>query len=59
MLRLKPPQLVILDEPTNHLDLHSIAAVEAALASYDGALMVITHDRDFVDAVGVDRELVL
>jgi len=55
----RPPQLIVLDEPTNHLDLDSIAAVEAALAAYDGALLVVSHDRDFLDAVGVDRELVL
>jgi ATPase subunit of ABC transporter with duplicated ATPase domains len=59
LLRLKPPQLVILDEPTNHLDLDSITAVEAALAAYDGALMIITHDRDFLATVGLDREFVL
>jgi ATPase subunit of ABC transporter with duplicated ATPase domains len=52
-----PPQLLILDEPTNHLDLDSIAAVEAALRGYDGALLVASHDRDFLDAVGVDREI--
>ena len=54
-----PPELLILDEPTNHLDIHAIAAVEAGLASYDGALMVVSHDRDFLEAIGIERELVL
>ena len=54
-----PPQLIILDEPTNHLDLESVAAVEAALSGYDGALLVVSHDRDFLEAIGVDRELML
>lgn len=54
-----PPELLILDEPTNHLDMHAIAAVEAGLRAYDGALLVVSHDRDFLEAVGVARELVL
>jgi ATPase subunit of ABC transporter with duplicated ATPase domains len=54
-----PPQLLILDEPTNHLDLESIGAVEAALCGYDGALLVVSHDRDFLDAIAIDREIVL
>ncbi|HEY1562912.1 MAG TPA: ABC-F family ATP-binding cassette domain-containing protein [Caulobacteraceae bacterium] len=52
-----PPQLLILDEPTNHLDLDAIEAVEAALAAYDGALLIISHDEGFLEAVGVDRRL--
>jgi ATPase subunit of ABC transporter with duplicated ATPase domains len=52
-----PPQLLILDEPTNHLDLDSIEAVEAALAAYDGALLVASHDEDFLAAVGIRRRL--
>jgi ATPase subunit of ABC transporter with duplicated ATPase domains len=57
MTGVKSPQLLVLDEPTNHLDLDSIAAIEAALAAYDGALVIVTHDRDFMDNVGVDREV--
>jgi ATPase subunit of ABC transporter with duplicated ATPase domains len=54
-----PPQFLILDEPTNHLDLASLAAVEAALSDYDGALMVVSHDAAFLEAIGVERRVVL
>ncbi len=54
-----PPQLLILDEPTNHLDLASIEAVEAALSGYDGALLVVSHDTNFLDAIGVERTIAL
>jgi len=55
----RPPDLLILDEPTNHLDLEAIAAVEAGLRAYDGALLVVSHDRDFLQAIGIEREVAL
>jgi ATPase subunit of ABC transporter with duplicated ATPase domains len=54
-----PPELLILDEPTNHLDIHAIAAVEAGLRAYDGALLVVSHDHAFLDAIGITREVEL
>jgi ATPase subunit of ABC transporter with duplicated ATPase domains len=54
-----PPELLILDEPTNHLDLDAIAAVEAGLRAYDGALLVVSHDPAFLDAIGVTRTIAL
>ena len=55
----RPPQLLILDEPTNHLDLDSVAAVEAALVAWDGAIIVVSHDPDFLAAIGVERTIAL
>jgi len=54
-----PPQLLILDEPTNHLDIDSIEAVEAGLHAYDGALLVVSHDEAFLDAIGITRRIAL
>ncbi|KWV54904.1 ABC transporter [Bradyrhizobium macuxiense] len=50
-----PPPLLILDEPTNHLDIDSMEAVEAGLRAYDGALLVVSHDEAFLEAIGVTR----
>ncbi|WP_421917209.1 ABC-F family ATP-binding cassette domain-containing protein [Mesorhizobium sp.] len=52
-----PPSLLILDEPTNHLDITSIEAVEAGLRAYDGALLVVSHDAAFLDAIGISGRL--
>lgn len=57
--RARPPQLLILDEPTNHLDVESIETVEAGLRAYDGALLVVSHDEAFLEAIGIVRRLVL
>lgn len=54
-----PPQLLILDEPTNHLDIHAIEQVEAGLRGYDGALLVVSHDADFLAAIGITRRVEL
>ncbi|MBD9375566.1 ABC-F family ATP-binding cassette domain-containing protein [Rhizobium sp. ARZ01] len=54
-----PPSLLVLDEPTNNLDMDSIAAVEAGLRAYDGALLVVSHDEEFLKAIGVTRRLEL
>lgn len=51
----QPPQLLILDEPTNHLDIESVDAVEAALESYDGALLVVSHDDVFLRNISIQR----
>jgi ATPase subunit of ABC transporter with duplicated ATPase domains len=54
-----PPALLILDEPTNHLDIDSIAAVEAGLRAFDGALLIVSHDEVFLEMVGIARRLEL
>ena len=52
-----PSMLLILDEPTNHLDLGGIAALEAALDTYDGAVLVISHDETFLGSLAPDKTI--
>ncbi len=50
-LLLSSPDLIILDEPTNHLDMNSIAWLEGFLKSYRGAVLIVAHDRYFIDRI--------
>lgn len=50
-----PPQLLILDEPTNHLDLSSIKYIETILTNYQGALIAISHDLEFLKNIGIKQ----
>lgn len=55
LLQARGTNVLVLDEPTNHLDLAAIEQLESALASYDGALLLVTHDRRMLANVHVDR----
>ena len=50
-LLLEPVNLLILDEPTNHLDLKTKDILKQALLDFDGTLIVVSHDRDFLDGL--------
>ena len=50
-LLLSKPDILILDEPTNHLDIDTLSWLEQYLQSYDGAILIVSHDRYFLDKV--------
>ena len=50
-LILQRPNVLIMDEPTNHLDMESIEALNLALEQYDGTLLFVSHDREFVSSL--------
>ena len=55
LLQARGVNVLVLDEPTNHLDLPAIEQLESALDSYDGAVLLVTHDRRMLDTVRTDR----
>ncbi|MFJ7301569.1 ABC-F family ATP-binding cassette domain-containing protein [Streptomyces sp. NPDC099088] len=59
MLAEPAPQLLMLDEPTNNLDMASVRQLTSALESYEGALVVASHDLPFLESIGITRRLLL
>ncbi|MER5830623.1 ABC-F family ATP-binding cassette domain-containing protein [Streptomyces sp. NPDC002130] len=59
MLAEPAPQLLMLDEPTNNLDMASVRQLTTALESYEGALVVASHDLPFLESIGITRWLLL
>lgn len=57
MISNQSPDLFILDEPTNNLDIRSMELLKAAINEYNGTLIVVSHDIDFLDAINITREV--
>ena len=56
-LVLQKPGLLILDEPTNHINFRHIPVIAKALSQYEGAMILVSHVREFVDQIRIDQIL--
>lgn len=52
------PELLILDEPTNNLDIVNIEFIENLLATYQGALLVVSHDEVFLENINIEKRII-
>lgn len=59
MMSIMPPDVIILDEPTNNLDLQNIDILTATIKDYKGTLIVVSHDLNFTEDIGIGRTIVL
>lgn len=56
-LAAAPPDLIVLDEPTNNLDLENVEILTSAIRGYEGTLIAVSHDEDFLEAIGIDETI--
>jgi ATPase subunit of ABC transporter with duplicated ATPase domains len=59
LLQAQGVNCLVLDEPTNHLDLEAIEQLEGALANFDGTLLVVSHDRRFLEGIAPSKTVEL
>jgi ATPase subunit of ABC transporter with duplicated ATPase domains len=57
MIRQYAPDLFVLDEPTNNLDIANIEILTSAISNYHGTLIVISHDKKFIEDIGINRKI--
>ena len=53
------PDVLILDEPTNNLDIQSIEIITSTIRDYTGTVLVVSHDKYFINEIGVERKIIL
>ena len=57
MIADNTPDIFMLDEPTNNLDIESIEIITATIRNYQGTVLAVSHDRDFLKETGIEQEI--